>query len=111
MSDRRNVERGEMPEIEPQKTGSMVGLALVLVIDDERFAATKAKMVKRRRTVHPNGSIRRPAWLISKEASQNMQQLRNQKLSPRQRRLIAKRAARARWARSRAEPAVATPVA
>lgn len=73
------------------------GMALVLVIDDERFAPIKAKMAKRRRTVHPNGSIKRPAWLITRAASQNMQVLRNKKLSPRQRRMIAKRAARARW--------------
>jgi hypothetical protein len=87
------------------------GTALMLVIDDERFAKVKAKLAKRRRTVRPNGSNHRPAWLISKESSQYMQELRNKKLSPRQRRLIAKRAIRARWRRARAEPAAATPVA
>jgi hypothetical protein len=87
------------------------GLALVLVVDDERFAPTKALLAKRKRPVHPNGSMRRPAWLITKEASQNMQQLRNQKLSPRQRRLIAKKAARTRWQKQRRSVcAVAAPI-
>lgn len=83
------------------------GMALVLVIDDERFAPLKAKMAKRKRIVPPNGSIKKPAWLITREASQNMQVLRNKKLSPRQRRLIAKRAAKARWNRPRKSPAPA----
>jgi hypothetical protein len=87
------------------------GMALVLVVDDERFAPVKEQMAPRRRKMPPNGSIKRPAWLITKKASQNMQELRNKKLSPRQRRLIAKRAARARWKRSRTEPAAVTPVA
>jgi hypothetical protein len=87
------------------------GLALVVVIDDANFAPIKARLAKRRRTVPPNGSIRRPAWLITKESSPSMQQLRNQKLTPRQRKMLAKRAIRARWRRSRAEPAVVTPVA
>lgn len=81
------------------------GMALVLVVDDERFAPIRAEMATRKRPVHPNGSIRKPAWLITREASQKMQVLRNKKLSPRQRRLIAKRAAKARWNRPRqAEP-------
>lgn len=77
------------------------GMALVLVVDDERFADTKERLAKRRRAknVLPNGSIRVPAWLITKETSQNMHSLRNQKLSPRQRQMIAKRAARIRWKR------------
>src|SRR5258706_4650176 len=97
----------------PNTLGGMLratGLALIVVLDDERFAPLKATMTKRERSVPPNGSMRRPAWLITRESSQNMQQLPNSKLSPRQRRFIAKRAARARWRRSRHEPAVYTPV-
>lgn len=77
------------------------GMALVMVVDDERFAPVRAEMAKRKRRMHPNGSIRKPAWLITREASQNMQVLRNKKLTPRQRKLIAKRAAKARWNRAR----------
>lgn len=75
------------------------GLALVLVVDDGRFAPVKEQLAKRRRRMLPNGSIKRPAWLITRSASQNMQVLRNTKLTPRQRKMIAKRAARARWGR------------
>lgn len=77
------------------------GMALVMVVDDERFAPVRAEMAQRKRPVHPNGSIHKPAWLITREASQKMQVLRNKKLSPRQRKLIAKRAAKARWNRPR----------
>lgn len=80
------------------------GMALVMVVDDERFAPVRAEMAKRKRPMHPNGSIRKPAWLITREASQNMQVLRNKKLTPRQRKLIAKRAAKARWNRPRKAP-------
>ena len=84
------------------------GLALVLVVDDERFAPLKEQLTKRKRPRQPpNGSIRRPPWLISKKSSQNMQVLRNAKLSPRQRKMIAKAAARARWRK----PASAAPCA
>lgn len=75
------------------------GMALIMVIDDARFAPIKDQMAKRKRPVHPNGSIRKPGWLITREASQNMQILRNKKLSPKQRKSIARRAARARWKR------------
>lgn len=76
------------------------GMVLVAVVDDIRFAAVKSTLaVRKRRDKLPNGSIRQPAWLITRKASQNMQFLRNKKLSPRQRRMIAKRAARARWRR------------
>jgi hypothetical protein len=76
------------------------GMVLVAVVDDERFATVKSTLaVRKRRDKLPNGSIRQPAWLITRKASQNMQFLRNKKLSPRQRRMIAKRAARIRWKR------------
>ena len=81
------------------------GMVLIGVVDDERFARVKSTLVQRkRRDKLPNGSIRQPAWLITRKASQNMQFLRNKKLSPRQRKMIAKRAARVRWRRFRNEP-------
>jgi hypothetical protein len=85
------------------------GMALVLVVDDERFAPIKAQMAKRRRAVRPIGSIERPTWLITREISQNMQVLRNKKLTPRQRKMIAKRAAKARWSRARVPQEQALP--
>ena len=77
------------------------GLALIVVIDDERFAPLKDTLTKRKRTVRPNGSIKRPHWLITKEISQKMQVLRNQKLSPDKRRAIARKAIRTRWSKRR----------
>lgn len=84
------------------------GMALVLVIDDERFAPIKAALTKRQRPVRPNGSMKRPAWLITREASQNMQNLRNQKLTPRQRKMIAKKAAKTRWRMAKERERVTT---
>lgn len=75
------------------------GMALVLVIDDERFAPVKAQMSKRQRPMRTNVSIKPPHWLISKETASKMRALGVLKLSPRQRKLIAKRAARARWSK------------
>lgn len=78
------------------------GLALVLVVDDERFAPIKEQLAKRRRRVMPpNGSIKRPTWLFTRGKSMKMQALRNEKLSPQQRRRIAKRAANARWRKAK----------
>lgn len=77
------------------------GLALVLVVDDARFAAVKARLVKRRRTVLPKASIKQPTWLFTRETAQKSNILRNKKLTPRQRKMIAKRAIRIRWRRER----------
>lgn len=89
------------------------GMALVLVIDDERFAPVKVKLEKRKRpSVHPKGSIVRPTWLFTRSKSLKMQVLRNQALSPRQRKMIAKRAARARWRKPKsAAPEISPAVA
>ena len=76
------------------------GTALVLVVDDERFAQAKADLMQRKRPRKPpNGSMRRPAWLFTRSKSLKMQVLRNRSLSPKQRKKIARKAARARWKR------------
>jgi hypothetical protein len=86
------------------------GLALVLVIDDERFAPVKLNLEKRKRpSVHPKGSIARPTWLFTRSKSLKMQVLRNKALSPRQRKMIAKRAARARWGKPKPSGALLSP--
>lgn len=78
------------------------GLALVLVVDDARFAPAKEQLAKRRRiNKPPNGSMKRPTWLFTRGKSLKMQVLRNQKLSPKQRKMIAKKAAKARWRKDR----------
>jgi hypothetical protein len=72
------------------------GLALVLVVDDERFAPLKEQLAKRRRVNKPpNGSSKRPTWLFTRSKSLKMQVLRNQALSPKQRKRIARMAGKA----------------
>jgi len=86
------------------------GLALVLVVDDERFAPIKEQLAKRKRPpVRPNGSIKRPTWLFTRSKSIKMQVLRNQALSPAQRKRIAKRAAKARWRKVKSRPLIQQP--
>lgn len=89
-----------MKNLGPKTLGGMLkatGMALVLVVDDERFAATKAQMSKRKRTVPAIGGRQRPTWLFTREKSQQMQVLRNKKLTPHQRKKIARKAAKTRW--------------
>lgn len=83
------------------------GLVLALITDDERFAPIREqmatrKMVPRRETLSA-GSMRLLKGKITRKTSNKMQLLRNQKLSPQQRRRIAKLAARMRWAATRRE--------
>ncbi len=78
------------------------GLALVLVVDDERFAPLKEQLMQRQKP--RAASVRthtRPTWLFTRSKSLEMQVLRNQSLSPKQRKKIAKMAAKARWKRRR----------
>ncbi len=76
------------------------GLALVLVVDDDRFAEAKEQLMTRRKPRMPaNASIQRPGWLFSKRNAANMQALWVKSLSPQQRKRIAKKAAKARWRR------------
>lgn len=80
------------------KTLEKTGLALVLVVDDERFAPIKELLAKRRRRVMPtNVSITRPTWLFTKKKAREMRALGVSKLSPKQRKKIARIAANARW--------------
>ncbi len=76
------------------------GLALVLVVDDQRFAAVKDQLIERKRPRKPTiVSMEPPAWLFSKRNAANMRALGVQALSPQQRKRIAKKAARARWSK------------
>jgi hypothetical protein len=86
----------------PHSLGKMLkgtGLVLALVVDDARFAAQKADLIKRRRAPNreqlPAGSSRLLKGKITPKISRKLQILRNEKLSPQQRRRIAKRAGKA----------------
>ena len=49
------------------------GLALVLVVDDERFAPVKATLAKRRRRNLPsNAGMKPPKWLFTKKTASEM---------------------------------------
>jgi hypothetical protein len=49
------------------------GLALVLVVDDERFAPMKEQLMKRKRPRQPaNAGSKRPTWLFTKNKAREM---------------------------------------
>lgn len=86
------------------------GLALVLVVDDARFAAVKARLVKRRRTVKPAiAGIVKPAWLFTKDKAREMGKKRWSGVSDLKRKRLAKRAAKARWRKARKTTAAPAP--
>jgi len=72
------------------------GLALVLVIDDERFAPIKDQLAKRRRRREPaNASSTRPTWLFTKKKAREMGTKRWSMLTPAQRKKLARKAGKA----------------
>ena len=77
------------------------GLALIVVIDDERFAPLKDQMSKRQRPMRAMASIVKPRWLFSAETGSKMAKRRSEVLSSARKSKIAKRAARARWRKER----------
>lgn len=86
------------------------GIALVAVVDDERFAELKGDMKLRKRRPNremlPAGSIKLLKGKITAKTSGKMQELRSAKLTPRQRSVIARRAARIRWRKARTSGAL-----
>lgn len=74
------------------------GLALVLVLDDERFASMKDQLAQRKRPRHAGHRQHRPTpWLFTSKKAREIRALQISKLSPQQRKKIAKIAAGARW--------------
>lgn len=74
------------------------GLALVLVLDDARFAAIKARLGKAKRPMRLRQAIARrvkPAWLFSKKKARKMGQKRWEGVSDAQRSRIMKKASKA----------------
>lgn len=88
-----------MKNLGPKTLGGMLkatGMALVLVVDDERFAATRAQMSKRKRVVPAIGGKVRPTWLFTKDKAREMGKKRWANLTPEQRQRLARRGAKAR---------------
>lgn len=72
------------------------GLALVLVVDDERFATVKEQLTKRRR--RPERAFarsKRPAWLFRKKKAREMGKRRWSGKTEQQRKKAARKAGRA----------------
>jgi|SRR5579859_1824 len=78
------------------------GLALVLVVDDERFAPMKDQLMKRKRPPKPAMAGIKPApWLFKKEKAREMGKRRFSLMTPAQRKRHQRKAAKARWSKRR----------
>lgn len=74
------------------------GLALVLVIDDERFAPLKEQLAKRARPRKPAmAGIASPPWLFTKDKAREMGKRRFSVMTESERRRHQRKAAKARW--------------
>jgi hypothetical protein len=72
------------------------GMALVLVVDDERFAATKDRLAKRRRARTPAiAGSRSPSWLFAKDKAREMGKKRFSLMTDAQRKRHQRKAGRA----------------
>ena len=72
------------------------GMALVLVVDDERFAPIKEQLVARKRPrQQANASSTRPRWLFTKKKAREMGTKRWALLTPAQRKRLARKAGKA----------------
>jgi hypothetical protein len=82
------------------------GMALVLVVDDERFAPIKAELAQRAKPRKPAiARIARPAWLFKRKRAREMGKKRWVGVSDATKTRLAKRAARARWKKPK-QPAI-----
>jgi hypothetical protein len=72
------------------------GMALVLVLDDERFAPIKEQLTARKRPrQQANASSMRPTWLFTKKKARELGKKRWSKLTPAQRKRLTRKAGRA----------------
>lgn len=95
------------------KTLEKTGLALVLVVDDARFAPVKELLAKRRRVNKPaNAGSKRPTWLFRKGKAREMGKRRMSAMTESQRKRLARKAGKAsglaRRRKSRLPPAIRT---
>lgn len=78
------------------------GLALVLVVDDTRFAPLKEQLMKRKRPRQPAiAGIQQPVWLFRKNKAREMGKRRFLLMTPAQRKRHQKKAAKARWRKAK----------
>lgn len=71
------------------------GMALVLVIDDERFAPIKERLAKRRRPLRSIVRSKRPTWLFTRSKSLKMLEKRWSGVSPEKRKKLAQKLGKA----------------
>ncbi len=72
------------------------GLALVLVVDDKRFAPIKDQLMKRKRPrKQANARSTRPAWLFTRQKAREMGLKRWSTLTPAQRKRLVRKAGKA----------------
>ena len=77
------------------------GMALILVIDDERFAPVKAKMAKRKKHMRAVARIRRVKGYFTKENAVKYGKKRWDGISPAVRKKIMHKVAKAGWIKRR----------
>ena len=73
------------------------GMVLVLVIDDERFAEIKSKLIKRKKTVRAVARIKRVKGYFTKENAAKCAEKRWKDVPDHIRSRLARKAIRARW--------------
>lgn len=74
------------------------GLALVLVVDDERFAPVKEQLAKRKRPrMQANARMASTPWLFCKEKAREMGVKRWSAMTPAKRTRLMRKVAKARW--------------
>jgi hypothetical protein len=84
------------------------GLALVLVVDDERFAPLKEQLMPRKRPPKPAiAGMARPTWLFTKQKARELGKKRFSLMTPAQRKRHQRKAAKARWRKQRKSASLA----
>jgi hypothetical protein len=73
------------------------GMALVLVIDDERFAEIKEQLSRRTRPMRSIVRIKRPKWLFSSEKASRASRKRWQAIPVAKRKKMMRKVANVRW--------------
>jgi hypothetical protein len=84
------------------------GLALVLVVDDERFAPVRDQLAKRKKPlVRSIVRTRAPKWLLTPEKARKISTNRWQNVPPEMRKKMMRRMAKAAWIKRRREARLA----
>lgn len=78
------------------------GLALVLVVDDARFAPVKEQLAKRKRKDMPRiVRMAKPRWLFTSKKASKIRKKAWENVPPAMRKKMARKAAKARWRKRR----------